>query len=202
MNNGLLATPRGKKPEKSGTGSPVRFEDRLLAALNVQGPPRNSALMLDVSGSMATPLGPNERRIDKLRILVGQFRDQRRFEFSYGCSELTASESPSEPAGGTNMTEAFNCAKREKLTHLVLITDGEPDNADTALEAAKGMKIDVFYVGDDGNQKAKDFLVKLGKVTGGSYGKVSLDQTKALAEKIRLCLPSPGFPVGKGPIAL
>jgi hypothetical protein len=165
-----------------------------------------SALALDVSASMGDHLGPGlTKKIDKMRELAAKFPAERKFEFSSAARELQPGEQISDPEGSTAMHVAFNAACAGGCDHIVLITDGEPDSKELALSAAKGLRIDVFYVGPEDNVDAQRFLQKLargsrgvmpdGRVATGSYGATSLAFTSELESKLRALLPPPPTPV-------
>lgn len=149
--------------------------------------PDTSCLLLDISGSM---MG---WKITELRKLADEFRQARRFEFSSSCDEIAASSQVSEPNGGTALDVGFLYVKKRGITHVVLITDGEPDSRRKAIEAAVGLKVDCFYVGPDDEPEALKFLEELAVGTGGQYGKASLVQLAELkaAVKERLMLDAP-----------
>ena len=174
----------------------LSFQERVRAALSntmpqasaFQGASNTSALLLDISGSMKDWLPPNTSKIEELRKLAEKFKDVRRFQFSWDCEELKAGESVGNAKGGTCMSLAFDTVKDKGVKHLVLITDGLPDHAGRALQSAKGLRIDVFYVGPD---PAPQFLKDLADMTGGQYGKATLEARPALEAKVRALLPSP-----------
>lgn len=174
----------------------LSFQERVRAALSntmpqaqaFQGAPNTSALLLDISGSMKDWLPPNTSKIEELRKLADKFKDVRRFQFSWDCEELKAGESVGASRGGTCMSLAFDTVKEKGIKHLVLITDGLPDNSAYALQSAKGLRIDVFYVGPD---PAPQFLRDLANATGGQYGKATLEARAALEGKVRALLPAP-----------
>lgn len=184
--------------ELSRTQGALSFQDRVRQSLRGLGMsagtggsvPQTSALLLDVSGSMGEWCSANKRKIDALRELADEFKDVRRLVFSWGVDELKTSDQVPEPSGETSMHLAFMECKKLGLTHLVMITDGIPDNEQSALKHARGLKIDVFYVGPD---PALEFLRELARETGGSYGKASLDLRKELEGRVRALLPA-----GKG----
>lgn len=171
-----LVTTKSKK---------LSLEDRIRAALKPDVGYGTSALLLDISGSMGEYLGANTRLIDKLRELAEGFTDVRRFEFETTCREISSKDRISEPIGGTALDIAFQTVKRAKIEHVVLLTDGRPDHEGRALEAARGLKIDVFYVGPD---PAPEFLRKLAQDSGGQYGKASLTMVKELSAGVRALL--------------
>lgn len=146
--------------------------------------PDTSCLLLDISYSMESRLATGTRKIDELRVMAKAFTDVRRFEFSSTCSELQPEEDVPEVAGGTALDLAFLCIKAKGITHVVLITDGEPDNEKRAKDAAAGLKIDAFYVGDD-EDGPRNFLRELSEFSGGSYGKASLERVSELTASVR-----------------
>jgi hypothetical protein len=162
--------------------------------------PTDACLVLDTSRSMNTHIGANRRSIDELRTLAAGFLDIRRVQFGSVAKELKPDQEPGGPAGGTAMDLAFKLVKQLGLKHAIVITDGEPDDEDRTLWAAQGLKIDAFYVGPDGNQRAQEFLRKLCGLHGGQYGKASLEFAKELTGKVRALL-GPGSPK-KGAIEL
>lgn len=189
---------------RSGVATPT-LQEKLRASLmssekfNVvngfNGPSNESCLLLDISGSMNEYLGANQTKIDELRRLAQDFKDVRRFEFSTMCDELPpTSQVSARGHGGTNMANAFDVIKGKGVKHCIILTDGMPDNPNSALGSSKGLRIDVFYVGPD---PAPDFLRQLATSSGGTYGKDTLQARKALTAKVRALLPAP-----KGVIAL
>ncbi len=173
--------------------------------------PDTMCLLLDISGSMTEaadadtayqgksrvviPASPGQQRIDKLNELIVNFQNIRRFSFSHGCSELGPSETHVYcDGGGTNMANAFLTLKRKGIKHAIMVTDGEPDSEQLAIQAAQGLKIDCFYVGPD---PAPPFLEILSQQTGGSYGKASLlrikELTAAVKERLMLSAPTKGI---------
>lgn len=147
-----------------------------------------SCLLCDTSGSMAHYIGANTSKIDELRKLAADFKDIRRFQFSSNVFELTKEQEIGDAQGGTNMSHAFSFLKAAGLKHVVLITDGMPDNPTTALKEAVGLRIDIFYVGTD---PAPEFLRLLAQQTGGSYGKASLEMRQALTAQVRKLIEGP-----------
>lgn len=144
--------------------------------------PDTSCLLLDISGSMESYLENGKTRISELRVLAAEFTNVRRFEFSSSCSELNSSDPIPDANGGTNMAGAFLKVKSAGISHVVLITDGQPDSETLAFNAACGLKIDVFYVGPD---PAPDFLKRLCDQTGGQYGAASLGRLRELTTAVR-----------------
>ncbi len=154
--------------------------------------PDTSCLLLDISGSMDEEIGGGRTKISELRKLADEFSQARRFEFSSTCSEIPRGQDVSEPNGGTALHVGLEYVKKRGMTHVVLITDGAPDDAKRAMVAAMGLKVDCFYVGPDEGYGI-EFLKKLSDGSGGSYGKASLERLMELkaAVKERLMLSAP-----------
>ena len=137
---------------------------------------KSRCLLLDLSGSM----GYHE--VDQLKKIVGNFPNERKFQFSSSCHESTSL--PSSGAGGTNLAAAFNHIKSQGLKHCILVTDGRPDSMEAAETAAVGLKIDCFYVGADWDDEAKNFLRRLAEGHSGSFGSASIDEVQLLTSGI------------------
>lgn len=144
-------------------------------------PPRATCLLMDTSGSMSGA------PIVRLRDIASTFKSVRRFEFNSITQELAPKQVIGDATGSTNMAGAFSHVKTVGIAHVVLITDGQPDNQDAALASSKGLKIDIIYVGPE---PAPPFLEKLANHTGGKYGEASL-MSKEIETKIMGLLPAP-----------
>jgi hypothetical protein len=99
--------------------------------------------------------------------------------------------------GSTNLRLALARARAERPTLLLVVSDGEPDNAVDALAMAStlGCVIRTFYCGDEDNAQAIRFLEKLARCgrTGSVAETISLEKPQELAEKIlRLTGPARG----------
>ena len=129
----------------------------------------DKCLLLDTSYSMKTVVeyqdGQPIRAIDNLRTLAEQFRQLRKFSFNSTVQEV-GGWIP-EPAGGTDLTKAFQYLKQQDCKHVVLLTDGQPDDEESALREAIGLRVDVYYIG---NGETPDFLIRLTKQCKGSVG--------------------------------
>jgi hypothetical protein len=145
--------------------------------------PDSVALLLDISSSMSGS------RINQLWELVQKFKKLRRFTFSYDCVEVDRYNTSRFCAcGGTAMHKAFTVVKDKGVSHVVLITDGEPDSEKLALTASEGLTIDILYVGPE---PAPPFLKKLAEHTKGNYGNVKLDSLEQITESVTKLLPAP-----------
>lgn len=207
--NELTKTTR-KTPEKRGLGE-ISPQERLRAAVRKVIPETyvassEVALLLDRSGSM---YGDPMR---KLREAIRDFKHIRKFQYSDTTQELMDGQEVQNPGarglsedgeydGNNNEPRAFETLKNAGIKHCVLVTDGYPDNPAASLIAAKGLKIDIIYIGPPPPPK---FLEDLAKATGGSYdGSVSFaaqDGSRQLTSRIKGLLPAPEDK--KGVIAL
>ena len=133
----------------------------------------DKALLLDTSYSMISVVeyqnGQPIRAIDNLRTLAEQFKQLRKFSFNSTVQEV-GGWIP-EPVGRTNLTKAFQYLKQQDCKHIVLLTDGQPDDEESALQEAIGLKVDVYYIG---SRETPDFLLRLTKQCGGSVGQSAL----------------------------
>jgi hypothetical protein len=148
--------------------------------------PQHICLLLDISGSMAG------EAIIKLRQVVDGFTNVRRIEFNDYIKELQPTEHISDADGGTNMAKAFRFCKAHGIKHIVMVTDGLPDDEGRALRDAVGLRIDVRYIGP---QPPPQFLSDLAKATGGNYGTDNIDHLKELTTTLRGLLPAPSGPI-------
>jgi len=150
---------------------------------------KRSILLCDCSGSMAGHILTGERRIDKLRTIVAELRTTHPVPVAaFGPTGFRVNfvDTIPEPGGGTPLAQAIDFARMQEANHLIVVTDGFPDSAPAAFTAAAafGNPIDVFYIGDGGDQGAK-FCAELARRTGGKSGVTDLvGDTKQLAGKL------------------
>lgn len=90
----------------------------------------------------------------------------------------------------TDLTRALKFAKMGDLSsgmRFIVISDGEPNNEESALEVAKTYKnkIDTVYVGPEGGD-GQAFLKRLAKASGGQT--VTADRVKELAANVQKLL--------------
>jgi hypothetical protein len=189
----------------------------------------DSTLLLDCSSSMAAhvnvelkgKINAERRRIDMLRRVVKSIRLAKPAvrAMAFGPLHFTATveyssvrmlepgEDIPEPSGGTPLAEAIEAATAAGGKRLVVISDGEPNDQNRALEAARkhGHRIDCIFIGpDNAHDPGEDFLKRLADASGGSYGKDAMTGgTLALENKIIGLLGDGGSTVPPvGPIAL
>lgn len=95
------------------------------------------------------------------KILVAGFSDTVRYYLN-GVPEFIAN--------GTNLTQALEFVHdMDGLARIIVISDGYPDNSESALDVARRFKskIDTIYVGPEDEKSGREFLQKLAQATGG-----------------------------------
>jgi hypothetical protein len=159
-------------------------------------------LVLDVSGSMSDPVqgwqpgqDSSKTKIEELRELVRKLRLEADFDQLVFHSEASFTEVICDPTGGTALHRALEMcvAERAGAKRFVLITDGYPDSRPLAIAAAKMLPapLDVFYVGPENDEGAKQFLKELAAAVGGEFGAMKIDSPE-LENKVRKALnPAP-----------
>lgn len=98
---------------------------------------------------------------------------------------------PDLPTGSTDLAQCLKFVKPADGTgiRLILISDGEPDNQESAIAVAQTFKskIDTVYVGPlDG--LGADFLKRLAAVTGGQAVTQSVQQIAELSQTVKKLL--------------
>lgn len=150
------------------------------------------AFLVDISGSMDAYTADG-RRIDivngLLESLEEELKTTRLFKFSDYCEEIKINSltklAKLTTEGGTSMHKAFEKMHQERIKDVVLLTDGQPDLEKEALSAARGLKIDIVYIGP---QPMPEFPKKLALATGGSFADQNLLKSGAsllLKERIK-----------------
>ena len=154
-----------------------------------------AVILVDVSGSMAQNDSRDGQQRYKVaceelarlqknmpgKIAVLSFSDATKF---------CAGGVPGFDMGGTDLTRALKFAKMADVTGMrfFVISDGCPDNEDSALTEARKFKnrIDTIYVGDESNRNAIDFLKRLAAASGGVH--VDAARVLELSAKMELLL--------------
>ena len=105
-------------------------------------------------------------------------------------SEFCPGGVPFFEGGGTNLAGALRYAKIADIPgmNIIVISDGEPNKPDTALEVARTYKnkISVIYVGPEHRPYGREFLQKLANVTGGQA--ITADAARELSKSIQYLL--------------
>lgn len=134
------------------------------------------AILIDGSSSMTDwlPGGTNRHEVVKkvykehlqsLEMRMFNFADYNDFK------EILRQEGLPYPCGGTDMTHAFEKLKELGVKRVIIVTDGQPNDPNTALDAAKGLQFDIVYIGEP---PIPDFLLKLGNIKGNSFQSVDM----------------------------
>lgn len=126
-------------------------------------------ILADISASMGASAPGGQRKIDVLRQAVVGATLQvpaRLFVFSQATREVHAIP---EPEHNTNLAAALQAVRPLDPGVTLVISDGQPDNAAAALEAARQFRgaIDVLYVGPESDTAAIQFMQQLARVGGG-----------------------------------
>jgi len=153
-----------------------------------------TVILLDTSGSMAWTVG-TRRRIDVLADILKAIpprSDVRRVSFNSVVTEID-NDLP-EPGGGTALADALTFAATTNPDHVIVISDGEPDNAEEAIAAARKLgpcRIETYFCGDEAHHEAIAFLRALAWCSADGLGVAAiadLTQPQRLAEDLRLAL--------------
>ncbi len=181
----ILAAASKSKPSADSQARASRATGQGSSAFDLQ--------LIDCSGSMAEKTESGQTKIsivqDILTTLpwcpcnIGFNSSVKLINYS---SNLVAD-------GGTNMALGLLRAGQECPRKILLISDGCPDSESAAFEAAEGIgcSISCFFVGDDGDNHAKEFLRKLAKNCGGIYEDCDiskLSELQKLPQKLQLLL--------------
>jgi len=170
---------------------------------------KNMDLVLaDLSGSMAGAIKGATTKYDCLKsALAAQGERIGIIGFGYhydtmeSVFETNALELP-PPSGGTPLTQAFDHALTLDPMHILVISDGQPNSKDTAIESAAKLAndviIDVLYIGPRDDTQATSFMCHLAEIGRGRYVEYDLvaegaASPLALTTKVSalLALPAP-----------
>ena len=151
---------------------------------------KKTVLALDTSGSMSSLCLNGKTRSQSLMDAIKDLPSLPTITFGLGV-HLFDSQSQADltPNGGTPMQEAIDLAKSEGFTHIIIVTDGQPNDPSGALAAAIDLKVDAIYVSDP---PVPEFLIRL---TGGNVGNINIDSqsfAKELTSAIRGLLTQGG----------
>lgn len=91
---------------------------------------------------------------------------------------------------GTDLAGALRFAKMADVPDMrfVVISDGQPNDREAALKAARQIKarIDVVFVGPERDSHGRDFLAQLASVGRGEVAKVSVNELADTVERLML----------------
>lgn len=127
---------------------------------------KTKLLLLDVSGSMNEQVY-GKRKIDRLREIIDSITGIEKYVFS---DKVTKVNFIPEPQGNTDMILAFKTIKYKEsgIKRMILISDGRPDNPDSALIEGKSLNIpiDIIFIGNRYSD-GESFMKRLALDTGG-----------------------------------
>lgn len=155
----------------------------------VRAKTRRTLLMVDGSGSMVERIKSGERKIDALRKVVNSLRETHHVPLAaFGVrtpGQVEVVDTVPEPCGGTPIDLAIEFGAAQGANHLIIVTDGEANDAQAAFDAARafGGQIDTFYIGN-GRDAGARFCSQLAEMTGGKCGVTDLGEPKQLASKL------------------
>lgn len=159
-----------------------------------------TVLLCDCSSSMAERAGSRtkaELLVEALDGLLPDLPGARIVAFASAVRDCSTPADLPAPAGGTALHLGLDAASVHRPARTVVISDGRPDDASTALAAADLLpgRIDVVYVGPDDDLEAIAFMGQLARVGTGRVVRCDLvrDRTARLAPALRsaLALPAP-----------
>jgi hypothetical protein len=165
-----------------------RYEKRLASAGTDQ------IVLADVSSSMVEAAGARTK-IEVLREALATVPPARLIAFASTPIEIASPAALPAPSGGTALHLALDLAATMRPARSLVVSDGEPDSEDAALEASERVPgvIDVLYCGPDSNRRAVAFLRRLARAGCGRYAGHDLRVAPlALAPALRALLLTAG----------
>jgi Mg-chelatase subunit ChlD len=151
-------------------------------------------ILCDISGSM---LGERINRLrDALKTLWEEMPRCRIFGFNYRVHLIESPDRIPTPSGNTALHLALEHAYSLRPAKTIVISDGHPDDAEAAINAASKIPgiIDIAFVGSDGDRPAIQFMKRLARVGGGRVVVRDIAKTKELLAPVlkdMLSLPAP-----------
>lgn len=189
-----LINPLQALLQQAGNRLPARTGavDRVAERLHrLDGP---QILLADVSGSMAAPAWGGRRKIDVLREAVTGVRTRSPYHLmAFASQVMDGLVDIPEPEGTTRLDLGLAAALRHQPRATLVISDGQPDDEQAALDVAARLpgRIDVLYVGPDGDRAAMEFLQRLARVGCGGFQSADLSRAQpALAHTIHTLMLS------------
>lgn len=123
--------------------------------------------LLDLSGSMSEAVEDGKPKIAHLEKVMRDYPSVRKVGFSDSVFQWQPGQ---RPAGNTDMAAGFRHLQTllPKPAVVVLISDGEPNNPDDAVQEALKLHIpvNIIFMGDKGSQ-GEAFMMRLATLTGG-----------------------------------
>lgn len=149
-----------------------------------------AVILADVSSSMQATCEGGSTRVALMRDALGRIHGGTIVPFADEALDACKAEHIPSPSSlwGTNFGAAFNGIRDRIPSRVLLISDGETEDVDEAIEAAKRLRcpVDTMFVGDpdaiyDG---ARETLREIARVTGGSYAESTFTSAPALAAAV------------------
>jgi hypothetical protein len=157
-------------------------------------------ILADTSGSMAFPVTGDKRRIDVLRTILATILPSLPGTSVAGFNDtvfpLELGQALPEPSGGTALHLALQHVLPMHPEHVVVVSDGEPNDPAAAITAARALqcRISTYYCGEEGNRAATSFLRTLALCSRHGVGRAMLGDLRKpeqLAGELRLLLAGP-----------
>lgn len=156
----------------------------------------DAVVIVDGSGSMmmidvrpGEPLTRHQAATAELARLQAELPGKVAVIAFSSSAEFCPSGFPRYIGGGTDMAAALEFVKVADGCgiKIILISDGEPDNADATLRLARGFtsKIDTVFIGREGAPGA-EFLRRLAAATGGIATRTGTTELTQLGSTVRL----------------
>jgi von Willebrand factor type A domain len=182
----ILAAASESKPSADSQARASRATGQSSSAFDLQ--------LIDCSGSMGETTESGQTKISIVQDILAQLPwCPCNIAFNSSTRLITYSDKL-VATGGTNMALGVLRAAQENPRKVLIVSDGCPDNESAAFDAAEKLaaNISCFFVGDDGDHHAKEFLRNLAKKWGGIYEDCDISQLselQRLSQKIQLLLP-------------
>lgn len=152
-------------------------------------------VIVDVSGSMSDQDAPGNKTryqaaCDELASLQTTLPGKIAVLSFSTDTQFCPNGVPTYTGGGTHIAGALDFAKIADVDGMrfVLISDGEPMDEQSALQAARKYKnrIDTIYCGSELRPAGREFLQRLAKASGGQS--VTSDRVALLSTKVQMLL--------------
>jgi len=142
-------------------------------------------ILADISGSMDENAGAETKFVILRRALQHptiDWNSHRLVAFHSFPEEIASPAQLPSPTGGTALHLALDYIAAHNPAYTLVISDGHPDNAVAALKAADKVsgRIDVLYIGPDGDLDAIRFMYQLAGRAGGTVTVRDIRKEKTL----------------------
>lgn len=178
----IVAAARKGLPQT--TGATARAE-------RIRSRPACHVVLADVSGSMAESAA-GRRKIDVLAEAMQSLPATHSIvAFSSYVTPIATGYTLPAPSGGTALHLALDHCHAIDATHILVISDGHPDSAASALAAADRLhaRIDIIYCGPDNDMEGITFMRRLARGGGAAHHHSLSDGPRLVAAVKQLALP-------------